>query len=365
MLTIIDSIPLLYDPESWDQILPEDIADYTVISNKDSLKMLGWERVDTVTYLFTKEYRNRPDSIKKIPALTQMDRKDGVWCLHGTPYTGKYIKFYSNGKIQSEGRLLNGWLDGELIVYYKNGIRKSVTHFESGTVHGLSEQYYKNGRVRATGAFNQGRTNGLAKSFFINGQIRLEIKLKRATRYDTSIIYFSTGKIKQMKTWKPGQYQLTKKEEALSFHTGWFYSHLREGNLKAANKDFYEIWLIDSASVDTYFKEGLLLAREFRFDEAIAQFDKALAIEPLMQEALDQRVLARLKRFKFSSKKIPVKDRRELPVILEDLIVLPEDEKAQVCRDLLLADDLDSGVVYSNKAIPQTLVDHCRNKNGR
>ncbi|MEO7769245.1 MAG: hypothetical protein ABIS01_17565, partial [Ferruginibacter sp.] len=107
VLFVIDSIPLFNDPEEWNPILPEDISDVTVLKNKDSLKILGFQEFSGVTYVFTKEYRNRPDSIKRIPCLKQMVMKNDGWNLHGIPYTGKYIDYYNNGKIQDEGRLFN------------------------------------------------------------------------------------------------------------------------------------------------------------------------------------------------------------------------------------------------------------------
>jgi hypothetical protein len=38
ILFVIDSIPILNDPEEWNPIDPTDIADITVVKDKDSLK---------------------------------------------------------------------------------------------------------------------------------------------------------------------------------------------------------------------------------------------------------------------------------------------------------------------------------------
>src|SRR3954469_15987976 len=78
MLFIIDSIPLINNPEDWNPITNEDIADITVLRNKDSLKQLGWAQLDGITYIFTKVYRNRPDNQKRIPSLKQMENRNGV-----------------------------------------------------------------------------------------------------------------------------------------------------------------------------------------------------------------------------------------------------------------------------------------------
>src|SRR5690242_10513810 len=98
ILFIIDSLPLLNDPEEWNQLLEEDISDIKVVKSKDSLKLFGFEKFEGVTYIFTKEYRKRPDSLKKIPSLKQLKFENQVWNFNGVPYTGKYIDYFNNGK---------------------------------------------------------------------------------------------------------------------------------------------------------------------------------------------------------------------------------------------------------------------------
>src|SRR5687768_14454741 len=142
---VIDSIPILADPEPWNELLADDVADLQVITHKDSLRTLGWEAMSAVTYIFTKAYRARPDSLKKIPRLNQMILKEGSWYLNDFPYSGMYIDYYNNGHVQNQGSLLNGKMNGELIVYYKNGVTKSTAAYESGAKHGIFRDYAPNG----------------------------------------------------------------------------------------------------------------------------------------------------------------------------------------------------------------------------
>jgi antitoxin component YwqK of YwqJK toxin-antitoxin module len=365
ILYVIDSIPLLNQPEPWNQILQEDIADYSIVTNKDSLKMLRWEKMDGIAYVFTKEYRKRPDSVKRIPSLKQMVLKDQAWMLNGSAYTGRYIDYYNNGKKENEGTLLNGKIDGELTVYYKSGITKSITHYRDGIRNGTWIDYYKNGALMRKEDFLNGKDCRTAKSYFINGQIKQELKLKNGTAYDTSVAYYSTGKVRRMTIRKPGHFSPDKKQAELNYYNTMFFEHLREGDIKAANKDFYKIRMDDSTNIDRWFKHGLLFAYEFRFDRAIAQFDKALAIEPLMRESLEQRGLARIKRFKFQRENITLQDRKDDPLVLEDMTQMPGEEQAKACADILLADDLDPGVNYNHKAVPETILNYCKKKSSR
>ncbi|MCU7551206.1 toxin-antitoxin system YwqK family antitoxin [Chitinophagaceae bacterium LB-8] len=364
ILYILDSIPLVKYSAPWDPILPEDIADYSVITNRDSLRLLGWKEVDSITYFFTKAYRSRADSVRRIPSLKQMVLKEGVWTLRGIPYSGRYIDYYNNGKIQNEGTLLNGKLDGAQTYYNISGIKILVTNYKNGIMHGLWMDYYPNGSLMRLEECINGKPSGNAKLYFNNGQIKQELRLKKETGYDTSITYYSTGKIRRMALSRTGVFK-EKKEAALTFHTAMFYEYLRTGNLKGANKSFYRIWLIDSASIDTYFKEGLLLSREFRFDEAIAQFDRALTVEPLMPEALEQRVLARIKKYKFENLKTAPQDNKYVIVTLEDFMLMPEAEKAKVCSDLLLASELYPGVNYISRAELGAIFNYCKKQSIR
>ena len=151
----------------------------------------------------------------------------------------------------------------------------------------------------------------------------------------------------------------------MSYHSTMFWPHVETGDIRAANKNFYEIWKIDSLNIDTYFIEGYLLSAEGRFTEAIACFDKALAIEPLLRAALEQRGLARIKRAKFPRPDPSVQHRNNIPVTLDDFMLLTEQERAQVCTDFILSDVIDPGASYDNKRVPAAILQYCLDKSGR
>jgi tetratricopeptide (TPR) repeat protein len=362
MLFVIDSIPILTDPEEWNVVLPEDIADLRVLRGKDSLALLGYKNLDGVTYIFTKEYRNRPDSLKRIPSLKQMVKNNDAWNLRNIVYSGKYIDYYNSGKIQDEGTLLNGQLNGELIVYFKNGVKKSVSNYKNGILAGVWNDYYTNGVLMQTREYIEGREKRGGKTYYITGQIQHEVKLKKDTPYDTVFMYYSTGKVKQVRLVKDGAVVLSKQDEVINYYIPRFYQSLNTGNIKEANKSFFEIWKMDSTSADTWFKSGLLLLKESRFDMAIAEFDKALQIEPLMREALVHRGLARIKKHQVLNAPAFSKDSNKA-LTLEDIASLPNDEQDRICHDLQQAEYIDFSDVYVKKVMPEVILDYCRKKN--
>jgi tetratricopeptide (TPR) repeat protein len=361
MLFIIDSIPLYNDPEPWNPITKEDIADMKVIRNKDSLKALGWEDVDAASFIFTKAYRSRPDSLKKIPSLKQMEMKNGVWFFEDTEYTGKYIDYYNSGKIQDEGTLINGILNGELIVYRKNGNRKTASHYRDGKLYGEWNEYYPNGALYSTRNYTAGKT-GFQKEYFINGRLMHEVRAKRKTLYDSSVYYYSNGNIKQVTLIINGVNAPDKKAEDLSYYGPLFFQNLNAGKLKEANKYFYKLWLIDSTSSDTYYKEGLLSLKEFRFDDAIEAFDKAIRKEPLMGEALSHRALARIKKYKYAKLNVFAKDFKETWLTADDMVAIPAEEQRKICNDLQHAIEVDFTETYVQRVVPSPILEYCQRR---
>lgn len=53
ILFIIDSVPVLDDPDPLDKLLLEDIADSSILINKDSIQLTGWKKMDVIVYFFT------------------------------------------------------------------------------------------------------------------------------------------------------------------------------------------------------------------------------------------------------------------------------------------------------------------------
>jgi len=362
ILFVIDSIPILNDPEEWNPIDPNDIADITVIKNKDSLKVLWSEHLDGIIYIFTKAYRNRPDSLKRIPSLKQMVVRNEIWNLNDIPYSGIYIDYYNSGKIQNKGTLLNGKLNGELTVFFKNGNKKLVSNYKDGILNGVWSEYYPNSALMNSRIYADGKIIKHGTQYFVNGQIESEIKPKNATQYDTAFSYYSTGKVKQMKLIKKPPSVQDKKTNDFNAAVTYFFQSINEGKLKEANKYFYSIWKVDSTSSDTRFKEGLLLTKEFRFDAAIEAFDKALKLEPLMRESLVHRAIARIKKYKYSNTKFLIGKNKETPLTLENVISIPQDEQTKICNDLRQAIYVDFSEFYVPKMVAPAILNYCQNK---
>ena len=122
VLYVIDNVKVINDPERGNDINPNDIEEVNIVKNKDSLKKNGLEKFDGVIYIFTKEFKKRSDELKKIPTTRNMEMLNGnIWHYNNKIYSGKFIDYYYSGRIQGEGNLLNGRLDGLRKMYFQNG----------------------------------------------------------------------------------------------------------------------------------------------------------------------------------------------------------------------------------------------------
>lgn len=198
--------------------------------------------------------------------------------------------------------------------------------------------------------------------YFINGQIEHEMKFKNLTEYDTSVTYYSSGKVKEIVLIRKGLALPDNKTDNINYYTNKFYQSINSKDIKDANKSFYKIWIIDSTATDTYFKSGFLKFKEFRFDRAIDEFDKALEVEPLMREALLYRGLARIEKYKLANAKPFQKNTDAPPVTLQDLISIADDEQQKICSDLQKAAFVDASDNYVQKAVPEEILNYCTAK---
>jgi antitoxin component YwqK of YwqJK toxin-antitoxin module len=325
------------DPDPGDDIFEADISDFQVVRGKDSLKRLGYEKYPAVAFLFTKEFRKRSDSLLQIPSTSQLDEKDEIWFLYNIKYTGPVIDYYYSGFKKSEGWIRNGKMTGIYKTFYQNGKLKSESHYIDGTENGESKEYYKDGSILKKGVLAYGKEQGVWEFYYPNGQLKERSWYRNGHDKDTSTIYYSNGKIKLKTVLKNGKTDLD--PLAIKKFTLLFKSIESDvnGEKKAAMKYCSKAIELDPDFADAYYMRGKLKFADSQYDEAIADYDKALQLEPFMAEALADRALARINRFRFGDAKTIMKNRDVTVVTSRDKTSMPADEKEKVCNDLLKA----------------------------
>lgn len=361
IMFVVDSIKVIDDPEVGNDILPTDIADIIVIKNKDTLRLLGYDQFDGVTFLFTKEYRKRPESLKQIPSSKQLQRKGAVWLLLRSPYNGQFIDYYYSGRKQGEGTFINGKVSGTRKMYYQNGKLQVEKNYKDGLENGLDKEYYEDGSLRQKGEFANGKEEGIWESFYPNGQVKLRSKYKNGEIFDTATKYYSTGRIKENVFIKNGKVIADLNLLKISQLMTKSNESNKEGDTKAAIKYCSKAIELDSTYADAYFSRGTIKLNELQFDEAISDFDKALRLEPYMEFALANRAFARIRKYQLGNSRALLKNSEVTVLASKDKVEIPEAEQQQICNDLQKAVFLGD----KSKMIIEAMSDYCETKSSR
>ena len=331
---IVDKITILEDPERGNEVSENDIADMNVIKNKDSLKNLGFEKFDGAIFIYTKAYRKRSEEIKQIPSSKQMERKNGIWYYNNEIYSGKFIDYYYSGKIEGEGILKNGKIEGLRKMYFQNGNISLERNYINSLPDGLDKGYYENSVLKQKGLFVAGNEEGAWESYFPNGQVKLQNNYKNGEVFGTVIKYYSTGKIKEKVFIQNGKVTPDSNLEKISQLMNKSRESSKNGDSKSAIKYCNKVLELDNEYGDAYFSRGTLKLNDMQFNEAIADFDKALTIEPFMEFALANRAFARIRKHEFGGDRELLKNSDVTVLASKKKTEISETEKEKICSDL-------------------------------
>lgn len=349
---IVDKITVREDPKRGNDIAENDIADMNVVKDKDSLKVLGLEKFDGAIFIYTKEYRKRPDEIKRIPSTLLMERKNDFWYYNNEIYSGSFIDYYYSGRIQGEGIFKNGKLDGLRKMYYQNGKLSLEKYYTNSISNGLEKEYYDDGTLKQKGEFTNGKEDGLWESYFPNGQVKKRTNLKNGVVDGEITIYYSSGKILSVEVGKEGKITPDKKLEKITQLMKKSNENNQNGDTKSAIKYCDKAIELDNDFAEAYFTRGTLKLNDMQFDAAIADFDKALTIEPFMSFALSNRAFARIRKYEFGGDRQLMKNSEITVLASKKKVDISESEKQKICDDLekavFLGDDVD--MVFDAKA---------------
>lgn len=331
---IVDNITILEDPERGNEVIESDIADINIIKNIDSLKTLGFEKFDGAIYIYTKEYRKRSEELKKIPSTKQMERKIGVWYFNNEIFNGKFIDYYYSGRIQSEGILINGKIDGLRKMYFQNGNLSIERYYTNSIPNGLEKEYYEDGTLKQKGSRINGEEDGVWETYFPNGQVKRRTNLKKGIVEGENIIYYSTGKVLSVELGQNGKLIPDKRLEKISQLMQKSKESSTNGDRKSAIKYCNKVIEIDGEYAEAYFSRGTLKLNEMLFDEAIADLDKALTIEPFMTYAIANRAFARIRKHEFGGDRELLKNSEVTVFASKKKVEISESEKVKICMDL-------------------------------
>jgi antitoxin component YwqK of YwqJK toxin-antitoxin module len=331
---IVDSILVKEDPEEGNEVKETDIADVTVIKSKDSLQRLGFANRDGAIYIFTKEYRTRPEEIRRIPSSKQMENKNGVWHYRGSPYTGPFIDYFYNGRKQGEGSFKNGKVEGRRTMYHYNGSLSLERIYSNGIENGLEKEFYEDGSLKQKGEFLNGKENGVWEMYFPNGQVKQRSIFKEGKMEGETTVYYSTGKVLAVEITQNGKTHPDKSLEKINAAMTKGHESSRKQDYKNAVKHYSRAIELDTTYAEAYFARGTVKLNDFQFDAAIQDFDRALKYEPYFERALTNRAFARIRKHQFGNSRKLSESNGVTVMASKENPNMPENERTLICSDL-------------------------------
>ena len=118
----------------------------------------------------------------------------------------------------------------------------------------------------------------------------------------------------------------------------------QNGDRKSAIKYCNKVIELDSEYAEAYFSRGTLKLNEMQFDDAIADFDKALTIEPYTTFAIANRAFARIRKYEFGGDRELMKNSEVTVLASKKKAEISESEKQKICSDLEKAISLGDSV---------------------
>ena len=121
--------------------------------------------------------------VRTIPLANVIENEGIIYEKNSqTPFTGRLVKYHSNGQLSFVSTYLDGLEHGPYIRYFDNGDIKLKTNYEYGKEHGVHLRY-RRGKVTHQKHYVAGKLHGITKMYYPDGQLRetvcyIEGKLK-------------------------------------------------------------------------------------------------------------------------------------------------------------------------------------------
>lgn len=225
--------------------------------------------------------------------INELERTTDKWTKKGEekPYSGDFVEYYDNGTIKGTGTFKDGLVHGSRMMYNENGKIYLKRNYANGINDGASIEYYNNGNVKQEAYFKNGKEDGKLKIFYENGQLKALFTLLDGVQEGDYYEYDSNGKliaqyfyVNGKAGYEPEFIELTKKALELS----------KEFKNDEAIKLYDKAMKLNPTVAQLYFNRGACKANNFDFDGAIIDYDMAIAIAPDYMEAYGNRGNAKI-----------------------------------------------------------------------
>jgi len=284
-------------------ISPENVDSITVLKDQSAVEKYGEKGKNGVIIVTTKlnQTRKVDSSLNEkervdIININDLKRINGLWTKKGekTAYTGQFVEYFKNGKIKSTGEFKNGLVHGLRTVYYENGKKDYERNYIDGIENGPSIEYYPSGQVRQEVYFKNGREDGTGKIFYENGQVQAILTHSNGVQQGDYFEYTSDGRLKAQYYFVNGEASYSPEFIELSNEA---FELSRQFKNEEAIKLYDKAIELNPTVAQAYFNRGACKGNNFDFEGAIQDYDKAIELNPEYMEAYGNRGNAKINVF--------------------------------------------------------------------
>lgn len=117
---------------------------------------------------------------KVMDKIIEYEVKDGI-------KNGDFILYFTNGKIEMKGKIVNDKNEGEWKYYLPDGTLQTVGIFKNDEPDSVWTWYYQDGKIFEQGVFKNGVRIGEWKTFDQYGKLRVSRKFNNGEIVDSTV----------------------------------------------------------------------------------------------------------------------------------------------------------------------------------
>lgn len=163
--------------------------------------------------------------------------------------TGKYTKYFENGRVNISGEFLNNKKEGDWKWFDKQGGKDMEGQFVKDQQSGNWIYYYPSGKVRTKGSFLEGKKTGKWEFFYKNGRKHKEGTYKNDEKNGEWTVWFENKKMLHKGNFTNGKengfweswYENGEKKDAGTYKNGVFHGEW-QGWYPNKNKRYEGSW---------------------------------------------------------------------------------------------------------------------------
>lgn len=225
--------------------------------------------------------------------IKELERIDGIWTKKGDKkaFNGAFIETFENGKIKGTGNFVNGQLEGQRIQFFENGQKRTEKFYKASYPHGISKEFYEDGTLKQMGEFVDNKENGIWIIYYETGEKHVESTFVNGVQQGDYMEYSKEGKLLVKYYFVNGKasyseefMKLTKEAIELS----------RQYKNEEAIQLYDKAIELNPTVAQAFFNRGACKSNNFDFEGAIKDYDKAIELNPEYMEAYGNRGNAKI-----------------------------------------------------------------------